>query len=189
MKRMIVAITGASGAIIGIRLLEELSRNPDVETYLVISRWGERTIELETAYTVEQVRALADRCCAYDDLAAPISSGSFPADACVIVPCSMKTLAGIAMGFSDTLVGRAADVALKERRKLVLVPRETPLSTIHLKNMETVSQMGAVILPLMAGFYFKPRTIEDMIDFFVGKILDAVGIEHHLYRRWTYEKE
>ena len=183
-KRIVIAITGASGAILGIRILEEL-RRAEVETHLVISTWAERTIQMETNYTVEQVQNLASVCHPTCDLAASISSGSFYTDGMVIVPCSMKTLAAIACGFSDNLIARAADVTIKERRRLIIVPRETPLSSIHLHNMITLSNNGAIILPPCVGFYTRPNTVESIVNHISGKILDTLGIEHHLFPRWT----
>lgn len=183
-KRIVVAITGASGAILGIRLLEELSCR-EIETHLVISKWAEHTIELETDYTIEQVKALAGVYHPSDDLAASISSGSFHTDGMVIIPCSMKTLSAIACGFSYNLITRAADVMLKEHRRLIIVPRETPLSVIHLQNMYSLSKIGAVILPPCIGFYTKPKTLSDVINHLVGKILDALEIEHNLFTRWN----
>ncbi|EGO64359.1 UbiX family flavin prenyltransferase [Acetonema longum] len=183
-KRIIVAITGASGAILGIRILEEL-RRLEVETHLVLSQWAERTIRMETDYTVEQVRSLAGVCHPVDDLAASISSGSFHTDGMVIAPCSMKTLAAIACGFSYNLISRAADVAIKEKRRLVLVPRETPLSSIHLQNMLALSNNGVVLLPPCVGFYTRPDTVEAIVNHLTGKILDVLGFEHQLFPRWT----
>ncbi len=181
--RLVVAITGASGAILGIRLLE-VARELGVETHLVLSEWAERTIEHETPYRVDQVRGLASA--AYDlrDQAAPISSGSFLTRGMAIVPCSMKTLAAVAHGFSDTLIHRAADVVLKERRKLVLVPRETPLNSIHLENMLKLSNLGAVILPPVPAFYNHPRTLEDVVDYVVARVLDQFGLHWGRARRW-----
>ncbi|MBI5967112.1 MAG: UbiX family flavin prenyltransferase [Deltaproteobacteria bacterium] len=183
MKPLIIAMTGATGAIYGIRLLQVL-REKSMEVHLVMSAWAEKTISLETNYAIEEVRKLAKKCYAVDDLSAPISSGSFPTEGMVIIPCSMKTLAGIAHGISENLILRAADVMLKERRKLILVPRESPLSLIHLRNMTLAAEAGAVLLPPMAAFYFKPQSIADLIDHLVGKVLDLLGVEHHLFPRW-----
>lgn len=182
-RRMIVAITGASGAILGIRLIEELHR-AGVEVHLIISDWGQRTISLETDYTVEQVCALADTVYPADDLAAAVSSGSFPVDGMIVIPCSMKTLAGIANGFSSNLIERAADVTLKERRPLLLVPRESPVSRIHLRNMLTLSEMGVIIQPPCVEFYTRPESLTDMIDYLVGKTMDELKIEHELFVPW-----
>jgi 4-hydroxy-3-polyprenylbenzoate decarboxylase len=177
-----VAITGASGVIYGIRMLEVLKMK--VETHFIMSEWGAKTVKIETGRTAEYVRSLATKCYEDDNMAAPMSSGSFKTDGMVIVPCSMKTLASIANAFDDSLVSRAAGVCLKEQRKLVLVPRETPLSKIHLDNMSKLADAGAVILPAMPGFYHRPKTMEDLIDHVVGKVLDQFNIDHGLFRRW-----
>ena len=175
--RLIVGITGATGAPFGVRLLELLRDLPDVETHLVMSRWARTTIELETPYTAREVAALADVHHGSGDQAASISSGSFRTDGMIIAPCSMKTLAGIRTGYADGLVGRAADVVLKERRKLVLVPRETPLSEIHLENMLALTRMGAVMVPPMPAFYNHPQCVGDIIDHVAMRVLDQFGIE------------
>ena len=182
-KRIVVAMTGASGAILGIRLLEVLGQC-GVERHLILSDWARRTIELETDYTPQQVLALGDVVYPADDLAASVSSGSFQTDGMVIMPCSMKTLSAIANGFSYNLIARAADVALKERRPLVVVPRETPLSSIHLRNMLTLSEAGAILVPPCVGFYTRPKSLEDVVGHLVGKVLDELQIPHTLYRRW-----
>jgi 4-hydroxy-3-polyprenylbenzoate decarboxylase len=178
MKPIIVALTGATGVIYGIRLLQVL-KEKYIDTHLVISSWAEKTIQLETDYTVAEIEKLATRRYDHEDLTAPISSGSFPAAGMVILPCSMKTLAGIAHGISENLIVRAADVMLKERRKLILA-----LNLIHLRNMTAAAEAGAVILPPMAAFYFKPRSVSDLIDHMVGKVLDALEVEHNLFQRW-----
>ncbi len=183
MKPFLVAISGATGAIYGIRLLEVLAEK-GIETHLVISPWAEKTIAMETDVPLEEIRKRARKCYAVDDLAAPVSSGSFPIEGMVIIPCSMKTLAGIAHGISENLILRAADVMLKERRKLILVPRESPLSLIHLRNLTAAAEAGAIILPPMPGFYYKPKSIQDLVDHLVGKVLDLLGIENRLFRRW-----
>lgn len=183
--RLVVAMTGASGAVLGIRLLERLRDVPAVETHLVISRWARQTIRLEAKSTASDVAALADYVHHPDDQAAPIASGSFLTAGMVIVPCSMKTLAGIRTGFADGLIGRAADVTLKERRKLVLVVRETPLSEIHLENMLTLARMGVSILPPVPAFYALPSTIEDMVDNFVARVLDQFGVAVPGASRWA----
>jgi flavin prenyltransferase len=162
--RLIVGMTGATGAVLGVRLLEQLSTMPEVETHLVISRWARSTIELETGRSAREVGALADVVYSPDDQGAAISSGSFRVDGMVIVPCSMKTLAGIRAGYANTLVGRAADVMLKERRPLVLVPRETPLSEIHLENMLALARMGVRIVPPMPAFYQHPSTVDEVVE-------------------------
>ena len=183
--RLIVGITGATGVIYGVRLLERL-RDAGVETHLVISRWGARTLAHETPYSREQVEALAQTTYAPGDMGAAISSGSFQTAGMVIVPCSAKTLAAIAHGFGDGLIHRAADVVLKERRKLLLSVREAPLSDIHLENMLKLSRMGAVILPPMPAFYNNPRSLTDIVDHTVARMLDQFGIEAPGgTQRWT----
>ena len=153
MRRIVVGMTGATGAVLGVELLRQLQQCPDVETHLVLSRWARATIHLETELSGRDVESLADAVYSWNDQAAPISSGSFLTEGMIIAPCSMKTLAGIRTGYSDGLIGRAADVTLKERRRLVLVPRETPLSEIHLENMLALARMGASIVPPMPAFY------------------------------------
>lgn len=187
-KRIVVAMTGASGAILGIRALQIL-REQEVESHLILSDWAKRTIELETEYTVEQVEALADKIYPADNLAATISSGSFQTDGMIVIPCSMKTLSAIANGFSYNLVIRAADVALKERRKLVLVTRETPLSMIHLQNMLTLAQAGAIIMPPCIPYYNRPETVEETIDQIAGRALDLLGIANRSKQIWGNEHE
>jgi 4-hydroxy-3-polyprenylbenzoate decarboxylase len=185
--RLIVGITGATGVIYGVRLLERL-RDAGVETHLVISRWGARTLTHETPYSREQVEALAHATYAPGDMGAAISSGSFQTAGMVVVPCSAKTLAAIAHGFGDGLIHRAADVILKERRKLLLAVREAPLSDIHLENMLKLSRMGAVILPPMPAFYNNPRSLTDIVDHTVTRMLDQFGIEvPGGAQRWTGE--
>ena len=183
--RLIVGMTGATGAPLGVRLLEVLRDLDDVETHLVMSRWARSTIELETAYSVREVAKLADVVYAPGDQAAAISSGSFLTAGMVIVPCSMKTLAGIRTGYADGLVARAADVCLKERRRLVVVPRETPLSDVHLENMLGLSRMGATILPPVPAFYNHPASVADIVDHLVVRILDQCGISAPGAKRWT----
>jgi flavin prenyltransferase len=184
-RRLIVAITGASGSIYGVRLLEKL-KGTDIETHLVMSRWGARTLVHETAYTPEQVQALATVSHPLTDQGASISSGSFLTMGMVVVPCSARTLAAIAHGTGDNLIHRAADVVLKERRKLVLAVRESPLSEIHLENMLKLSRMGAVICPPLPAFYVRPQAIDDMVDHSVSRILDQLGI-HLQANRWAGE--
>ncbi|AFU60363.1 3-octaprenyl-4-hydroxybenzoate carboxy-lyase, phenylacrylic acid decarboxylase [Candidatus Nitrososphaera gargensis Ga9.2] len=181
--RLVVAITGASGVIYGIRTLEVL-RELRVETHLIMSEWGAKNIKIETDKTADYVRSLATKCYEDDNMAAPMSSGSFRTDGMVVIPCSMKTLASIANAFDDSLVSRAAGVCIKEQRKLVLVPREAPLSKIHLENMSKLADAGAVILPAMPGFYHRPKTMDDLINHVVGKLLDQFNIDHGLFRRW-----
>jgi polyprenyl P-hydroxybenzoate/phenylacrylic acid decarboxylase-like protein len=179
-----VGISGASGAEIGIQLLQAMQHQPEWETHLVISEGARRTIRLETAYSVEQVEALASRCHPLDDVGASIASGTFKSEGMVVVPCSMKTVAGIAHGYSQNLLLRAADVAIKERRKLVLVARESPLSSVHLTNLLILANAGVIILPPVLTYYHRPATIQDMTAHIVGKILDAFGIEFEGFRRW-----
>ncbi len=181
--RIVVGLAGSSGPIYGIRTLQVL-KEAGVETHLVISDGARRTIPLESRWTVDKIEALATVVYSNHELAASISSGSFPTDGMVVAPCSMKTLAGIAYSFSQDLLVRAADVTLKERRKLVLVPRETPLHLGHLRNMVRATEMGAVILPPVPAFYHQPTTVDELIDQTVGKILDQFHIEHALFRRW-----
>ena len=180
---IVVAITGASGVIYGIKLLEAL-KELDIKNSLVISDAARIVIESETEYNVDDVIKMADKYYDFNDLTASINSGSFKADGLVIVPCSMKTLSSIANGYGANTITRVADVSLKERRPTVIVPRETPLRSIHLQNMLTLSQEGAVILPAMPGFYSTHDTVEDQINFIVGKILDCLKIENDLYKRW-----
>jgi len=181
--RLVVAITGASGVIYGIRALEVL-KQLQVETHLIMSEWGAKNVTIETDKTADYVRSLATKCYEDDNMAAPVSSGSFKTDGMVVVPCSMKTLASIANAFDDSLVSRAAGVCIKEQRKLVLVPRETPLSKIHLDNMCKVADAGGIILPAMPGFYHRPKTMDEMVYHVVGKVLDQFNIEHGLFKRW-----
>lgn len=186
MKRLAVGISGASGVIYGIRLLEILRDVPDVETHLVMSSAANITIGLETDYTPEQVLALADEVYRFQDIAAALSSGSFKTEGMVVMPCSMKTLAGIANSFSENLLLRAADVVLKERRRLALVVRETPLHLGHLRLMTQATEMGAIIAPPMPAFYHLPQTLDDVINQTVNRVLDLMGIELpvDLFTRW-----
>ncbi len=182
-RKIIVGITGASGAIIGIRTLEAL-KAAEVETHLVISKWGRRTIEHETTVSYDEVRDLAGAVYSSGDMGAAISSGSFATDGMVIAPCSMRSLACIANGYGDTLVHRAADVVLKERRPLVLVAREAPLNEIHLENMLKLSRMGVTILPPMLAFYNHPETLDDAIDHVVARVLDQFSLPADFAKRW-----
>ncbi|HEP1897596.1 TPA: UbiX family flavin prenyltransferase [Kluyvera cryocrescens] len=183
--RLIVGMTGATGAPLGVALLQALRDMPDVETHLVMSKWAKTTVELETPYSVREVAELADVCHSPADQAAIISSGSFRTDGMIVIPCSMKTLAGIRAGYADGLVGRAADVVLKEGRKLVLVPREMPLSTIHLENMLALSRMGVAMVPPMPAYYNHPQTIDDVTHHVVTRVLDLFGLEYRKARRWN----
>lgn len=181
--RLVVAMTGATGAELGIRLLEVLGQL-GVETHLILSDWARATIKLETDYSVSDVRGLASHAYSARDLAAGISSGSFRTDGMVVCPCSMKTLSAIRVGFSDNLITRAADVTLKERRKLVLVAREAPLSEIHLENMHFLARAGAVIFPPTVAYYARPTSVDEMTTHAVGRVIDQLGIEHSLIKRW-----
>jgi flavin prenyltransferase len=184
--RLIVGITGATGSVYGIRLLQAL-RTAKVETHLVISKWGLQTTLHETGYTVDQLRALADVWHQSGDQGASISSGSFVTEGMIVAPCSMRTLAAIAHGTGDHLVHRAADVILKERRKLALVVRESPFSEVHLENMLKLARMGVTILPPVPAFYNRPKTIEELVDHTVMRILDQFGVHVDLMPRWDGE--
>ncbi|MEM3144166.1 MAG: UbiX family flavin prenyltransferase [Candidatus Nitrosotenuis sp.] len=181
--RLVVGITGSTGIIYGVRMLQIL-KECSVETHLVMTEWAKKCLTMETDYKHEDIKALAT--CYSDDsnLASGISSGTYRTDGMVIIPCSMKTLSSIANGYDETLVARAAGVTLKESRKLVMVPRETPLTAINLENMLKLARLGVVILPPMPGFYTRPKTISELVDHTVGKCLDQFGIEHRLYKRW-----
>ena len=187
-KKIIVGISGASGAIYGIKILEALKKQ-GVETHLVISTWGEYTIKEETSYTLEDVKALATKCYDEKDMAAKISSGSFQIDGMVVVPCSMKTLAGIVSGFSDDLIMRAADVSLKERRKVILAVRETPLSRIHIENMLKATDAGAMIMPPVPAFYIKPESLDEIIEQSIARIMDHLGVPLPNVKRWRADDE
>ncbi len=180
--KIVVGMTGASGAIYGVRLLESLAKH-SVETHLVVSQWARETLKLETDVSLETLHGLASKIYEESDMAASISSGSFYHDGMVVIPCSMKTLAGIRYGFSQNLIQRAADVTLKEKRKLVLVPRESPLSSIHLENMLSLSQMGVFIAPPSPSFYHQPDSILDIVDFSAMRILDILGIREESTKR------
>ena len=180
--KIVVGMTGASGAIYGVRLLENLAKH-SVETHLVVSQWARETLKLETDVSLETLHGLASKIYEESDMAASISSGSFYHDGMVVIPCSMKTLAGIRYGFSQNLIQRAADVTLKEKRKLVLVPRESPLSSIHLENMLSLSQMGVFIAPPSPSFYHQPDSILDIVDFSAMRILDILGIREESTKR------
>jgi flavin prenyltransferase len=183
--KIAVGINGATGVIYGVRLLQVLSAIKGIETHLIISHAGEQTIEIETDYKPLEIKALAT--CAYpiEDIGARLASGSFLLDGMIIAPCSMKTLSALAHSYADNLLTRTADVVLKERGKLVLLVRETPLHLGHLRNMARVTEMGAIVMPPIPAFYHKPQTIQDIIDHSVGKALDLFRIEHSLFRRWS----
>jgi polyprenyl P-hydroxybenzoate/phenylacrylic acid decarboxylase-like protein len=182
--RLVVGLSGSSSPQLGIALLRALQALGTVETHLVMSAGARRTVELEADMDPDEVLDLADVTYDPGDMAASVSSGSFRTMGMVIAPCSMKTLAGVACGMTIDLLGRAADVTLKERRPLVLVTRETPLSLIHLRNMVAVTEAGAIVLPPMPAFYHRPKTIDDLLNQSVGKVLDQFGVEHDLFRRW-----
>jgi polyprenyl P-hydroxybenzoate/phenylacrylic acid decarboxylase-like protein len=184
-RRLIVAMTGSSAPHIGQAVLEALTHIEGVETHLILSTGARKTIEIELGMDPGEIESLGDVVYRADNLAASVSSGSFTTIGMVVVPCSMRTLAAIATGNTTDLVTRAADVCLKEKRRLVLVPRETPLNLIHIRNMETLALAGATILPPVPAFYHRPETIRDLLDHTAGKILDQFGIEHDLYRRWS----
>jgi flavin prenyltransferase len=184
MTRIIVGMSGATGAPFGVRLLEALRGIPEVETHLILSSWARVNIERETSYTVRQVIELADVYHKPGDQGAVLASGSYRTHGMIVVPCSMKTLAAIRTGYADNLITRAADVIVKERRRLVLVPRETPLSEIHLDNMLALTRLGVQIVPPMPAFYNDPRTIDDLIDHIVARILDQFDLPAPKARRW-----
>jgi flavin prenyltransferase len=184
LKRIVVGISGASGVVYGIRVLEALNACSGIETHLILTNGARITMELETSVEPQQVEALADRTHSQDNLASPLSSGSFKTEGMIVAPCSMKSLSMIAFSLNDNLLVRAADVTLKERRKLVIVPRETPLHLGHLRSMTLVTEMGGIILPPIPAFYHHPKSIEDIIDQTVGKVLDQFDIPHDLFNRW-----
>lgn len=183
--RIIVGISGASGVILGYKLLQALRRHEDVESHVVISAAAQQNFALETTLTLPQVRQLADYCYENHDMAARIASGSFVTDGMVIIPCSMKTLAAVACGYADTLLARAADVCLKENRRVVLAPREMPLGKIHLRNLLSAADLGCAIVPPMLTFYHMPHSIDEQIDHIIGKILRQFGLEHAPFRAWA----
>jgi 4-hydroxy-3-polyprenylbenzoate decarboxylase len=182
-RRIVIGISGASGVIYGVRILE-LLKDTDVETHLIISNSGKVNIAIETDYTPEQVAAMASRTYDDSDMAAAVSSGSFLTDGMIVAPCTIKSLSGIANSYTTNLLVRAADVTLKEKRKLVLLVRETPLHKGHLRLMSLAADMGAHILPPVPSFYHKPKTIQDIIDQSIGKVFDYMGIRHDLFTRW-----
>ncbi len=185
MRRIVVAITGASGAIYGVGMLRMLSRVPDVETHVVVSSAGALTALQELDMKRAEIEALAVVAHGSRDIGASIASGSFDADSMVVAPCSMKTLAAIAHGLSDNLVARAADVMLKQRRRLVLLARETPLNLAHLRNMVAVTEMGAIVMPPVPAFYRRPSTIDELVDDTIARALDLIGVETPSLKRWS----
>lgn len=184
-RRLVVAITGATGAVYGVRLLQQLAATPGVETHLVVSDAASLTLHQEVGMQRRDVEALAHVVHRNRDIGASIASGSFQSDGMVVAPCSMKTLASVAHALSDNLIARAADVMLKERRRLVLMVRETPFNLAHLRNMTAVTEMGGIIFPPLPGFYHKPASIEEMVDHTVGRVIDLFGIEHGIAPRWN----
>ncbi len=185
MTVLIIGITGASGAIYGIRLLEVLSSVKNVETHLIVSEAAEAIIKYETGRSIEDLKELASFSYDIRDMAARISSGSFKTDGMIVAPCTVKTMSAIANSYSENLLVRAGDVTIKERRRLLLLVRETPLHIGHIRNMERLCEMGAIIMPPVPAFYYKPQTIQDIVDHTVGKMLDLFGIEHTLFQRWS----
>lgn len=183
-RRIILAVTGASGTIYATSIIKALKKRDDIELHVIASPAARKVLELETDLTQDALDEGADVMHASDDIAAPPASGSWQHDGMIVCPCSMASLSAIASGFGHNLIHRAADVALKERNPLILVPRETPLSTIHLKNMLAATEAGAIILPASPGFYHRPESIEDLADHLAGKILDQLDIPHELYKRW-----
>jgi len=181
--KLIVGITGSTGVIYGIKLLEVL-KEKNIETHLILTEWAQKCIAMETDYKLDQIKALATTISDETNMAASVSSGTHKIDGMIVIPCSMKTLSSIANGYDETLVARAAGVTIKESRKLVLVTRETPLTAINLENMLKLARLGIVILPPVPGFYTKPKTIDELVSHTVGKCLDQFDIEHNLYKRW-----
>lgn len=181
--RIVIGITGSTGTIYGIRILEVLKKSK-IETHLIMSEWAKKCLTLETKYDLKYVKSLADSYSDDSNMAASVSSGTYKTDGMIVIPCSMKTLSSIANGYDETLVARAAGVTIKEARKLVLVTRETPLSSIHLENMLKLARIGVVILPPAPGFYTLPKSIDDLVNHTVGKCLDQFNIDHKLFKRW-----
>ena len=188
-RKLIVAITGATGVIYGVRLLQALRELPDIKSHLLISEAGVLNLHQELDLNRKDVEALADVVHNVRDIGASIASGSFQSDGMIIAPCSMRTLAAVAHGLSDNLITRAADVVLKERRRLVLMVRETPFNLAHLRNMTAVTEMGGIVFPPLPGFYHKPQSIQEMVDHTVGRVLDLFSLPHHLTPRWNGLKE
>lgn len=187
--KIIVGISGASGAVYGIRLLERLSRHPEVETHLVLTHAGEKTIYLETGKLAAEIRKLASRSYPVEDISCALASGSYPVDAMVVAPCSIHSMSAIATGISSNLLVRAADVTLKERRRLILLVRESPLHLGHLRTMVALAEMGAVIAPPVPGFYNKPATVAEIVDHSVDRVMDLLGLADASVRRWEGVKE
>ncbi len=181
--KLVIGITGSTGVIYGVRILEVLKKC-NVQTHVVITEWAKKCLAMETDYTIEQLKSMATEYSDDTNMASGISSGTFKHDGMIVIPCSMKTLSAVANGYDETLVARAAGVTIKEMRKLVLVTRETPLSAIHLENMLKLARLGVVMMPPVPGFYTKPKSIDEIVDFAVGKCLDIFDIDHGLYKRW-----
>lgn len=181
--KLVIGITGSTGVIYGVRILEVLNQLK-IQTHLVITEWAKKCLTMETSYKLEHLKSLATEYSDDSNLASGVSSGTYKTDGMIVIPCSMKTLSGIANGYDETLVTRAAGVTLKESRKLVLVTRETPLTAINLENMLKLARLGVIILPPVPGFYTKPKSIDQIVDHTVGKCLDQFNIEHDLYKRW-----
>ena len=181
--KLVVGITGSTGVIYGVRLLEVL-KEKKIQTHLIFTEWAKKCLSMETDFTVDEVKSLATTVSEETNMASSISSGTHKMDGMIVIPCTMKTLSSIAVGYDETLVARAAGVTLKESRKLVLVTRETPLTAINLENMLKLARLGVVILPPVPGFYTKPKTIDEIVNHTVGKCLDQFNIEHDLYKRW-----
>ncbi len=183
-KKLIVGITGASGVILGIELLKEMRLFEEWETELIISSSAKTTIALETTYDFEEIKSFATRFYENNEMGSNVASGTYKTDAMIIVPCSMKTVAGIATGYSDNLLLRAADVTIKEKRQLIIVPRETPLNAIHLRNLLTLAELGIQIIPPLVAYYHQPKTIDDHNQQIIGRILDNLQLNHPAYKRW-----
>jgi len=181
--KLIVGITGSTGVIYGVRLLQVL-KEKSVQTHLIMTEWAKKCLAMETDFTPDEVKSFATTISDEANMAASVSSGTHKIDGMIVIPCTMKTLSSIAVGYDETLIARAAGVTLKESRKLILVTRETPLTAINLENMLKLARLGVVILPPVPGFYTKPKTIDEIVDHTVGKCLDQFDIEHNLYKRW-----
>ncbi len=181
--KLVIGLTGSSGILYGVRILEVL-KEYSINVHLIMSEWAKKCLSLETDYDLNFVKSLAENYSDDLNMASSVSSGTHRTDGMIIIPCSMKTLSSIANGYEGSLISRAAGVTMKESRKLVIVPRETPLTSIHLENMLKLSRAGVVILPAMPGFYNRPKTVDEIINHLIGKCLDQFGIEHKLFKRW-----
>ena len=185
---IVIGVTGATGAVYAVRLLEILREKPEITTHLIISEWGEKTLEMETGVSASSLRDWASFSYDFRDLGARVSSGSFLTDGMIVLPCSMKTLSAIANGYDDNLISRAADVTIKEGRRLVLSPRETPLSAIQIENMLKLARLGVRIVPPAPAFYNRPKTVEEIVDFHIVKVLDSIGVECENSGRWKGDR-